>query len=376
MSVQYTVSKIGAARNCTAMNRHAVHKGRGAASNPAGRFEPTACEAHDDGWGSLELPPEAPVTTVRPELARKIVTRNRSPDIPFTQSINPYRGCEHGCVYCYARPGHAYVNHSPGLDFETRLYYKRDAASLLEKELRSRSYRCSPIALGANTDPYQPIERKYRVTRDILESLSACNHPATIVTKGAALIERDIDLLADMASRSLMAVFISVTTLEESLKRRLEPRAAAVGARLRTIRRLAGAGIPVGVMMAPVIPALTDHELERIMQRAAEAGAVAAGYVMLRLPHEVAPLFREWLDVHEPLRAAHVMSRVKELRGGRDNDPRFGSRLVGEGQFARLFRQRFELARRRHGLDREQDFRLDTSAFSPPQASGPQQSLF
>jgi len=358
------------------VDRHVVHKGRAAASNPTGRFEPTASEARDDGWGVLDALPTAPATTVRPEAARDIITRNRSPDLPFTQSINPYRGCEHGCIYCYARPSHAYLNLSPGLDFETQLFYKRDAAALLEQALRAKNYRCSPIALGANTDPYQPIERKFRVTREILETLSACNHPATIVTKGAAIIERDLSLLASMAARRLIAVFVSITTLDNKLKRTLEPRAATPAARLRTIRRLTDAGVPVGVMMAPVIPALTDHELERILQSAAESGAVSAAYVMLRLPHEVKMLFREWLEVHEPLRAAHVMSRVKALRGGRANDPRYGSRLRGEGPFADLFQQRFELARRKHALDREAALRLDTDSFVSPAAPDPQLGLF
>jgi DNA repair photolyase len=356
------------------VDRHTVHKGRGAASNPAGRFEPTRSTADDDGWGILEEPLPAVRTTVQVDAARSIIARNSSPDIPFTQSINPYRGCEHGCIYCYARPSHAYLNLSPGLDFETRLFYKPDAAKLLTKELAAKNYVCSPIALGTNTDPYQPIEREYGVTRAILETLSACNHPATIVTKGAAMILRDIELLADMAKRRLVAVYVSITTLDPVLKRTLEPRAAAATARLSVIRRLAEAGVPVGVMMAPVIPALTDHELENILDAAAHVGAKSAGYVMLRLPHEVKALFREWLEAHEPLKAAHVMSRVRELRAGRDNDPRFGSRMHGEGAFAMLFSQRFELARRKHGFDRGH-VQLDTTRFVPPLLSGTQMAL-
>lgn len=358
-------------------DRHQVHAGRGAASNPAGRFEPVRSEAADDGWGILDEPLAKLETEVTAEAARRIIARNSSPDIPFTQSINPYRGCEHGCVYCYARPSHAYVNLSPGLDFETRLFYKADAERLLTQELAAKNYRCSPIAFGANTDPYQPIERKYQVTRKLLEVLSGCNHPATIVTKGAALIGRDIDLLASMAERRLVAVFVSITTLDADLKRRLEPRAASPLARLAVIRRLSEAGVPVGVMVAPVIPFLTDHEAERILEQAAAAGAAGAGYVMLRLPHEVRGLFVEWLETHEPLKAAHVMSRVRALRGGRDNDPEFGSRMRGTGEFAAIFDRRFELGKRRFGLDRDDPrFTLDTTAFRPPVPESPQGSLF
>jgi len=358
------------------MDRYAVHKGRGAPSNPAGRFETTQSEAGDDGWGILDEPSPAPETVVLPEAAQIIISRNRSPDIPFAQSINPYRGCEHGCIYCYARPSHAHVSLSPGLDFETRLFFKRDAAALLERALSARAYRCSPIALGANTDPYQPIERRYRVTREILETLSACHHPVTIITKGAAILERDIDLLADMARRRLIAVFISIATLDAELKRTLEPRAAAPEARLSAMRKLAAAGVPVGVMLAPVIPVLTDHELERILAAAAGAGATTAGFAMLRLPHEVNELFKNWLAEHEPLKAAHVLARLRELRGGRDNDPRFGTRLRGEGVYADLFKQRFERARRHNGLNRESELRLDTSQFVKPRTATPQLSFF
>ena len=358
-----------------ATDRQAPRKGRGAASNPAGRFESTRTTAEDDGWGILDEPLPTLETAVQADTARSIIARNQSPDIPFTQSINPYRGCEHGCVYCYARPAHSYMNLSPGLDFEMRLFYKPDAVTLLKKELAAKNYRCSAIALGTNTDPYQPIEREYRVTRGILETLSALNHPATIVTKGAAIIARDIDLLADMASRNLMAVFVSITTLDKSLKRTLEPRAASPSTRLAVIKKLAAAKVPVGVMVAPVIPALTDHELENILEAAARAGANGASYVMLRLPYEVKDLFKQWLDVHEPLKASHVMSRLRELRSGRDNDPAFGSRMRGTGVYAKLFQRRFDLAKRKYGLDRDRQVALDTSQFIPPTADTPQLSL-
>jgi len=358
-------------------DRRQLRTGRGAASNPAGRFESSAAVACDDGWGILEEALPRLTTTVLAEKAHAIITRNRSPDIPFSQSINPYRGCEHGCIYCYARPSHAFVNLSPGLDFETRLFYKEDAAALLARELAAPGYRCSPIALGANTDPYQPVEKEYGVTRAILEQLSACDHPVTIVTKGAALIERDLSLLASLAERRLLAVFVSITTLDPALKRRLEPRAASPAARLAAVRALSAAGVPVGVMVAPVIPVLTDHEAERILEAAAAAGAAGADYVMLRLPHEVAGLFREWLEVHEPLKAEHVMSQLRQMRNGRSNDPSFGTRLTGTGNVAALFARRFALARRRFGLDREQGrFELDTGRFRPPVADSPQRSLF
>jgi DNA repair photolyase len=349
--------------------------GRGAGSNVVGRFETTHGEAQDDGWGILDEPLPPLQTTVGIDASRSIITRNSSPDIFFTQSINPYRGCEHGCVYCYARPAHAYLNLSPGLDFETKLFYKPDAVKLLREELAAKNYQCSPIALGANTDPWQPIEREYRITRGILETLSECNHPATIVTKGAAIIERDLDLLASMAERNLVGVMISVTTLNKDLKRKLEPRAASPGARLAIIQKLAEAKVPVGTLVAPVIPVLTDHEAEHILEAVAAAGAKWAGYVMLRLPHEVNPLFQEWLRTHEPLKAEHVMSIVRELRGGKDYDSTFGKRQKGEGVFAQLFKQRFELACRKLGLNKEREWRLDTSKFKPPVLAGRQMSL-
>lgn len=351
--------------------RTAARTGRGAVSNSEGRFETTRSEVVDDGWGSLdeELPPLK--TTVQPEPARSIISRNKSPDIPFDQSINPYRGCEHGCIYCYARPSHGYLNLSPGLDFETRLFYKADAARLLEKELAAPGYRCSPITIGANTDPYQPIEREYRVTRSIIEVLSGCGHPFSIITKGS-MIERDIDLLAPMAREGLVLALVSVTTLNNELKRTLEPRTASPAARLRTIRALSEAGIPVGVMVAPVIPVLTDSELERILEAAAQAGAQSAGYVLLRLPYEVKDLFREWLQQHEPLKAKHVLSRMQAMRSGRDYDSRWGVRQRGEGEYAELLNKRFKAACARFGLKTGERFVHNTRLFRPP-AVGPQQ---
>jgi DNA repair photolyase len=354
--------------------RPSARTGRGAVSNPAGRFESTRAEAFDDGWGSLdeELPPLP--TIVQPEPARSIISRNDSPDVSFDQSINPYRGCEHGCIYCYARPSHAYLNLSPGLDFERRLFYKQDAARLLEQELAAPSYRCTPITIGANTDPYQPIEKEYGVTRSILEVLAKYPHPFSIITK-SAMIERDIDLMAPLARERLVYALVSVTTLSNDLKRTLEPRTASPAARLRTIRRLSEAGIPVGVMVAPVIPVLTDAELERILEAAAAAGAQSAGYVLLRLPYELKDLFREWLDQHEPLKAKHVMSRLQAMRGGRDNDSRWGHRQRGEGEYAQLLAQRFAAACTRFGLNQRERFAHNLQLFQPPVLGPSQLSL-
>jgi DNA repair photolyase len=350
-----------------------AQRGRGALSNADGRFEPYAHAAEDDGWGSADEAPPPRRTTVQDDRARSVLVYQRSPDIPFDRSINPYRGCEHGCVYCYARPSHAYLGLSPGLDFETRLFAKRDAARVLTEELARPGYRVAPIAFGTNTDVYQPIERRKRVMRSLLEALAACEHPLTIVTK-SSLIERDLDLLAPMARKRLVRAYVSVTTLERKLARTLEPRAAAPQRRLDTIRALAQAGVPVGVMAAPMIPALTDHELEAILQQAADAGASAAGYVLLRLPHEVKELFREWLATHAPDRAAHVMSLLRQARGGRDNDPEFGSRMRGTGEYAELLARRFRLACRKLGLNRG-NAELDCSRFRPPLAAGAQMSL-
>lgn len=351
-----------------------IRAGRGAVSNLPGRFESATTEVVDDGWEREEaLPPLE--TTVKVESARTIITRNDSSDVPFEQSINAYRGCEHGCIYCFARPTHAYFNLSPGLDFETKLFYKPNAVALLETELAKPNYRCKVIAMGTNTDPYQPIEKDYRITRGILELLARCRHPVSIVTK-SALIERDLDVLAELAAQQLATVALSITTLDDDLKRRMEPRAASPRARLRAISRLHAAGVSVTVMVAPVVPVLTDHELERILEAAAEAGAQHAGYLVMRLPHEVKDLFKEWLTEHEPLKATHVMSRLHDLRGGRDNDPRFGFRGSGIGIYAQLLEQRFHAACRRFGLNRERRPALNTHLFTPPRPITPQLSLW
>ena len=354
----------------------AAERGRGATFNPANRFRHEEREAYDDGWRGAETaaadvasqsgePQDRPPlkTTVTIQRARTIIARNASPDIPFTQSINPYQGCEHGCVYCYARPGYAYLDLSPGLEFETKLFAKPNAAELLRAELSKPGYRCDPIALGTNTDPYQPIEREWKITRQILEVLAEHEHPFSIVTK-SALIERDIDLIAPMAAKSMARVYFSITTLDRDIARTLEPRAAAPQRRLQAVKALSAAGIPIGVLTAPIIPRLTDKDLEAILAAAAANGARFAGWIMLRLPREVAPLFRAWLDEHYPLRAAHVMSVVQQIRGGRDNDPHFGSRMRGAGEFAELIAKRFALACQRLGLNRERA-PLDTSQFRP-----------
>ncbi|MDE1887024.1 MAG: PA0069 family radical SAM protein [Gammaproteobacteria bacterium] len=348
-------------------------KGRGAISNPEGRFESRRSKGVDDGWDIEELPLPALETVVTPETARSIISRNQSPDIPFTQSINPYRGCEHGCIYCYARPSHAYLNLSPGLDFETRLFYKQNAAELLESELRKPVYRCRPITLGANTDPYQPIERKLEVTRSILEVLQRFRHPVSIITK-STLVTRDLDILTDMAQQDLANVMVSITTLDENLKRSLEPRAAGPGARLRCVRALALAGVPVGVLNAPIIPVVNDHEIEHILELAAEAGACCAGYVLLRLPHEVKDLFREWLHAHLPERAAHVMSVIRQMRGGQDYQAEFGTRMRGTGEYAELIARRFALACKKFRLDNLRRMRLSCAHFQPA-PGGPQLNL-
>ena len=353
-------------------------KGRGAGINPEGRFERDRRDADDDGWGSAadvgEEPAPARIAThVTIEHAKSIVSRNDSPDIPFTQSINPYRGCEHGCIYCYARPSHAYLGLSPGLDFETRLFAKVNAAELLRDELSRPGYRCQTIALGTNTDPYQPTEREHRITRSLLEVMAECGQPVGIVTKNA-LVLRDLDLLAPMAARGLARVYISVTTLDHGIARHLEPRASSPTRRLEAIRELAAAGVPSGVMVAPVIPFLTDDAMESVLESAAGAGAGAAGYVLLRLPYEIKDLFKDWLERHYPLKAAHVMSRLRQMRDGRENDPAFGSRMKGEGLFADLLARRFETACRRFGITNGRS-PLDTSQFRRP-ARGGQLALF
>ena len=343
-------------------DRHHVEKGRGAVSNPAGRFESTSLEPVDDGWGSLEEPLRRAGTTLVADRPRRAITRNDSPDVPFEQSVNPYQGCEHGCIYCFARPSHSYWNLGPGLDFETRIFHKPGLAQLLARELAAPSYVCKPINLGANTDPYQPAERELRTTRGLLEVLLAHRHPVTIVTK-SALVLRDLDLLAELASRRLTSVVVSLTTLDDGLKRTLEPRAASPHARLKVIRALADAGVPVTAMMAPVIPALNDHEMESLLEAAAAAGAATAGYMLLRLPHELGALFEQWLREHCPARADRVLNLLRDMRGGRLNDPRFGHRMMGEGAYAQLLGSRFAAACRRHGLDPARGTELDCSQF-------------
>ena len=356
-------------------NRHGQPlKGRGSTFSPAPRYVDTEREAFDDGWGSADEIPPRLRTTVTDERSRSVINYNQSPDLPFNLSINPYRGCEHGCIYCYARPAHAFMDLSPGLDFESRLFSKPDAPEALRRELSKPDYRCEVISLGANTDAYQPIEKRLGITRRILEVLAECRHPVTIVSK-SALIERDIDLLASMAQQRLARVFISVTTLDRELARRMEPRAAAPQRRIETQRRLNAAGIPTGVMFAPIIPALNDHELERVLEQAAQAGCESAGYIVLRLPREVNPLFKEWLAAHYPLKYDRVMNRIRDLRGGRESDTRFGRRMKGQGVFAALTAQRFERACRELNLNTTR-FELNTTAFSPPKLNAAQMELF
>ena len=346
-------------------------KGRGAPSNLEGRFEIWKREAEDDGWSAEAAPlasddaPPPLATQVAHERAGTIITRNNSPDLSFDQSINPYRGCEHGCVYCFARPSHGYLGLSPGLDFETRISAKTNAAEVLLRELAAPDYRCKVIALGVNTDAYQPVERELKITRSLLEVLAECEHPVALITK-SALIERDIDLLAPLAAKNLTRVFVSITNFDAALARKLEPRAAAPYRRVETIRRLAEARIPVGVMVAPVIPFMTDRDIEDILERSRQAGATAAGYVLLRLPWEVAPLFKDWLATHYPLKSAHVMSLVHQMRGGKDYDSSFGIRGTGTGTFATLLEQRFRLACQRLGLNQDRGPALDTTRFKPP----------
>jgi DNA repair photolyase len=351
-----------------------VFKGRGVLLNPAGRFERQSLEEVHDGW-YVEEQPDTIATTVEPDRARGIITTNNSPDIPFEQSINPYRGCEHGCVYCYARPSHAYMGLSAGIDFETRLFYKADAGKVLEAELARPGYVCKPITIGANTDPYQPIERKMLVTRSVLEVLARTRHPLSIISK-SAMVLRDLDILTDMARDGLVSVAISITTLNAETKRSLEPRTASPLARLRAVRELNAAGVPTGVMVAPVIPAITDHEMEAILEAAAEAGARWAGYVLVRLPFEIKDLFRDWLTEHFPDRAAHVMSLIQDMRGGRDNDPRFGTRMRGTGPIAELLRSRFKLACKRLDLNSgSRQMPENTRLFEPPVVEGSQFQL-
>lgn len=340
-------------------------------SNPAGRFSVTHVVATDEHHATRDLPR----TVVRAERCRSIISSNQSPDLPFQYSVNPYRGCEHGCVYCYARPSHAYMDLSPGEDFETQLFSKPDAAVLLKEAFLRPGYRCAPIALGTNTDPYQPVEANLRITRQLLEVFAAFNHPLTIVTK-SALIQRDLDLLGPMAGRGLVSVMVSITSLDPVLKKRMEPVAASPGARLNTIGVLAQAGIPAGVFVAPVIPGLTDQEMESIVDAAAQAGATHAMYSLLRLPGQVAELFREWLGEHYPLKARRIMSLVMQSRGGKDNDPRFGFRMTGTGPVAELIGRRFSSACKKAGLSYGEGRQRDCSQFRVPQAASAQLTLF
>ena len=346
--------------------------GRGAQTNRSGRFEPVSYEPTDDGWESLaEL--EALTTEVQEVPARRIITRNDSPDIGFDRSINPYRGCEHGCIYCFARPTHAFLGLSPGVDFETKLFAKTNAGQALERELADPSYRVETIAIGTNTDPYQPIERRYRIMRRILEILSATNHPVGIVTK-SALVLRDLDILKSMAERGLVKVALSVTTLDRKLARAMEPRASTPDKRLETLARLVDAGIPAAVMVAPVIPGLNDMEMERILERAASIGVKNAGYVLLRLPLEIGDLFTEWLKANCPDRASRVLSLMRSTRGGKLYDAKWGERMRGDGPYAWMIGRRFELAAKRLGLN-ENSVELRTDLFTPPSLPGQQLSL-
>ncbi|MDH4324912.1 MAG: PA0069 family radical SAM protein [Betaproteobacteria bacterium] len=350
-----------------------MHSQRGALSQIQGRFESEARAPFDDGWTRDDEAPAPLATTITIERARTIIARNDSPDIPFDQSINPYRGCEHGCVYCYARPSHAYLELSPGLDFETKLFAKTNAPELLKAELARAGYKVSPMAFGTNTDCYQPAERKHRIMRQLIGILAECEHPLTLVTK-SALVERDLDLLAPMARKNLVKVFVSIGTLDRVLARKLEPRAASPQRRLDTLKALAGAGIPCGVMVAALVPALTDKTLEQVLEEAAKAGAQEAAYIILRLPNELKDIFREWLAAHYPERAAHVISIVRQMRGGKDNDPRFHERMRGTGNYAELVARRFDIACRRFGLNGHGGGRrtpeLDCTRFVPPSPSG------
>ncbi|MBX3596917.1 MAG: PA0069 family radical SAM protein [Rhizobiaceae bacterium] len=348
---------------------HARRRGRGAGVNPSGRYEPTSRDVFDDGWNSLEeLPPFK--TEVQVERPRQIITRNESPDISFDRSINPYRGCEHGCIYCFARPTHAYMGLSPGLDFEAKLFAKPDAARLLEKELSKPGYEPRTIAIGTNTDPYQPIEKQYRIMREVLEVLEARGHPVGIVTK-SALVTRDIDILARMAERGLAKVALSITTLDRKLARAMEPRAATPTRRLEAIRALSDAGIPTSVMVAPIIPGLNDSEIERILDSAQAAGAREAGYVILRLPLEVAPIFKDWLLRHYPDRYRHVISLVRSMRDGKDYDAEWGKRMRGSGPYAWQIGRRFEISSKKLGLNVERR-RLRTDLFVRANSGGEQ----
>jgi len=348
-------------------------KGRGAFSNPDNRYAEHGRELIDDGWGSLEQMPESVTTTVTKDSSRTIINYIDSPDVPMDRSINPYRGCEHGCVYCFARPTHAWLGLSPGLDFESKLFYKPNAAELLQKELAKRNYRCQPISLGINTDAYQPIERRLGITRQVLEVLAEHHHPVTIVTK-SSLIERDIDILAEMAANNLASVAISIPTLNRDLAKKLEPRAATPQRRMETVANLQRAGVPVAVFIAPLIPVLTDSELETIIEQAHQNGAGSAGYILLRLPHEVKTMFQEWLQAHEPLKAEHVMNRMRDCRGGKEYEAQFGKRMTGTGIFAQLIEQRYRSVMKKLSFPGIPE--LDCNQFRPPTSTTGQMSLF
>jgi DNA repair photolyase len=349
-------------------------KGRGATGNPAVRYDAMRRESVDDGWSRDDEEIPSLRTRVEIDTSRSVISRNQSPDVPFDQSLNSYRGCEHGCIYCYARPSHAYLGLSPGLDFESRLFVKPNTAALLRSELAKPSYRCRPLALGTNTDPYQPVERDWKLTRAVLELMDETGHPVSIVTK-SSLVERDLDLLSGLAARRLVQVMISITTLDRVLARRMEPRAASPQRRLQTVRTLVEAGIPVGILTAPVIPALNDEDLEAILEAGAGAGASTAGWILLRLPQELGGLFEDWLRVHYPLKADHVLRLLREARNGKVNDPRFGARMRGQGPVADLVEQRFRRACRRLGLNTT-EFALDTGSFLPPVPVRAQMDLF
>lgn len=351
-----------------------VTKGRGAVIAPQPRYLATAREDFDDGWGTGDESPPKLSTTVTEEQARSLITRNESPDVPFAQSVNPYRGCEHGCVYCYARTTHAYLDLSPGLDFESRLFAKTNAAEVLRRELAAPGYRCAPLAIGVSTDAYQPIEGAFEITRALLALMVETRHPCTIITKGA-LVERDIDLLAELATRNLVEVYITLTTLDHTLARRIEPRATAPMRRVETIRRLTAAGIPVGVMFAPVIAGLNDHELEAVIEAGAASGAEAASWVLLRLPQEINPMFQAWLEQHYPLKAGRVMSLMRAQRGGKDYDSDFSQRMRGSGPVAALLARRFARVCKETGLNTIRRT-LDCALFRPPARNAAQLSLF
>ena len=340
-------------------------KGRGSLSNPAGRFDKTACIAVDDGWEQADeesFPSPDPRTEFFRDLTRNIIATNRSPDVPFDQSINPYKGCEHGCIYCYARPTHAFLDLSPGLDFETKIFVKTEPVERLREAFEKPGYECRTLAIGTNTDPYQPGEKRFRVMRRLLETLLEYRHPVSVTTKGK-LILRDLDLLRELAASNLVSVAVSITTLDDALKAKLEPRTASPRARLRIVRELDAAGVPVGVMVAPVIPFINDSEIEAVVARAAEAGAATVNYIMLRLPYEVKDLFAEWLAEHYPLKAAHVMNRVRDLHGGKAYRAQWGTRMRGQGAYAELIAKRFNLALDRNGFQRSRRCVLRTDLF-------------